>query len=185
MVDPDCLSRRQGTANPHQPLEHLPRERPRAPTPHHSACPLACKMMRRQLIRICGLFVAVLLSCSETENPIIPTDGNDTDTIPSEPPNNPPVVFEHPDTSTTVGSIIYLRPIAYDIDGDSLIYDCFVNSSWSDLKRGTVPNYQFFDELKVLVFAPQWYDRPSRRVYFIVDDGRGGADTTRFTVFVE
>ena len=46
-------------------------------------------------------------------------------------------------------------------------------------------SHQFFDELKVLVFAPQLYDRPGRQVYFIVDDGRGGSDTTRFTVFVE
>jgi hypothetical protein len=141
--------------------------------------------MTRHLIRICGLFFAVLLSCSESENPVTPADGKGADTVPVEPPNNPPVILEHPDTSATVGSTIYLWPVAYDIDGDSLTYDCFVNSSLSDLKRGTVPIYEFFDEWKVLAFKPQWYDRPSRRVYFLVHDSRGGSDTTSFTVFVE
>ena len=143
--------------------------------------------MKKYQFIFCVLVVAALINCGDSQDPTNPTGETDTatDTIPPGPPNIPPVLFDHPDTSTTVGSTIYFWPVAYDLDDDSLTYDGFVNATWSDFKRGTVPVYRFIDEFNVLEFKPQAYDRPSRRVYLMVYDGRGGADTTRFTVNVQ
>ena len=141
--------------------------------------------MRKYLIRIFGLVVVMLISCSDSEVPTTPDGQLGNDTIPTGPPNNPPVIFDHPDTSATVGVAIYFWPTAYDEDGDSLIYDGFVNSSLSDFRRGTVPVYAFIEEINALKFTPRAYDSPRRRVYLMVHDGRGGSDTTRFSVSIE
>ena len=98
--------------------------------------------------------------------------------------NNPPVIVEHGDTSTTVGDTLLLYTGAQDPDGDQLSYDGFVHVTLTDLKNGTIPKYEF-DNLKiVLEYRPSDYDRPKRKVSFIVEDNRGGADTTTFYINV-
>lgn len=134
---------------------------------------------------LCLLAAFVSITCSESQDPMDKSGGNDTDTIVTEPPNTPPVLIDLPDTSTTVGSVLYFWPIGYDLDGDSLIYDGFVNTTLSDIKAGTVPIYSFFEELNVLEFKVRVSDKPNRKVYFTVNDGRGGADTTFLTVTVQ
>ncbi len=98
--------------------------------------------------------------------------------------NNPPVIVDHNDTSTTVGDTLRLYAEASDIDGDSLSYGGFVHVSLSDIKNGTIPKYQFIERLRLLEFISQWYDRPSRKVTLYVVDDHGGADSTTFRVFV-
>ena len=114
-------------------------------------------------------------SC-DSENPTAPENKK---TI-----NNPPVIVEHGDTSTTVGDTLLLYTDAQDQDGDSISYDGFVHITLTDLKLGTIPDYEFDRLTKVLIFRPRDYDRPMRKASFIVEDNRGGADTTTFYINV-
>jgi len=133
--------------------------------------------MNSPLLKLIFVGAWIGVSCGD---PAGPTKTKTT----SDPPNNPPTLVEHPDTTTTAGSTIWLTPVAYDIDGDSLTYECFVNTSMSDIRRGTIPVYTYHDDLQILEFHPKEYDRPNRKVYFLVFDGNGGSDTTSFYVHV-
>jgi hypothetical protein len=133
-------------------------------------------MKIRTILAISSLLFAFGLSCSSDDSLTSP-GGACAD-------NHQPVLVSHPDTSATVGATIWLKPQAHDTDGDSLRYDCFVNSSWSDFRRGTIPIYEYHEDLQMLEFRPSSYDRPDRRIYFIVHDECAGSDTTTFTVFI-
>jgi hypothetical protein len=131
--------------------------------------------MRLVLVFISSVTIATCLSCGDKSVGPPAQTGH---------LNNPPVIVEHKDTSTTVGDTLRLYAEASDLDGDSLRYGGFVHVSLTDIKMGTIPEYQFIDNLRLLEFISHSYDRPSRKVTLYVEDGRGGADSTTFRVFV-
>jgi hypothetical protein len=59
-----------------------------------------------------------------------------------------------------------------------------VHVTLADLKSGTIPQYEFDNLTKSLEYRPRDYDRPRRKASFIVEDNRGGADTTTFYIDV-
>ena len=132
-------------------------------------------MKLRSSILLVTMSLIILFSCG-SENPTGPEN--------KKVINNPPVIVEHGDTSTTVGDTLLLYTEAQDPDGDLLSYDGFVHVTITDLKMGTIPEYEFDNLTKVLEFRPRAYDRPIRKVSFIVEDNRGGADTTTFYINV-
>ena len=141
-------------------------------------------MKRKNKIRfdvtflICALVVSIVagLSCSDSDD--------STNPLKPEPVNHPPVIAELGDTSTTVGSTIYFKPVAYDPDNDPLQLGGYVHFTYADLQVGTMPIYEWIDESGVLEFKPQAYDRPGREVTLSVIDGRGGKAHTTFYVYV-
>jgi hypothetical protein len=110
------------------------------------------------------LFIA---SCSEEE--------------PVAPDNNPPVLVDLQDTTTTVGSTLRLTAFATDRDGDQISYHLTV------IIRGIhdpLPDASIDSSSGEFVFRPTASDRPSRDFVVRARDGHGGEDATEFTVTV-
>ena len=111
-----------------------------------------------------ALFVA---SCSDEE--------------PVGPENNPPVLVELSDTTTTVGSTLRLTVLATDRDGDQISYHltALIGGVHSPLPDASIDSGS-----GEFVFKATASDRPSRDFVIQARDGRGGEDATRFTVTV-
>ena len=132
--------------------------------------------MNRIFMIILVMVAFVGSNCSDSSDP--------SDLLNTEPINNPPIITEHNDTTTTVGATIWFKPTAYDPDGDPLEYGGFVHFTFTDIKVGTFPVYSWLDSIRVLEFKPQSYDQPGRKVTLSVIDGRGGKAHTTFYVQV-
>lgn len=98
--------------------------------------------------------------------------------------NHCPVISQQSDTSTALGDTLQLVFAASDQDGDTLHFGLKSYCSWSELKNGQCPLATLNPHDGKFSFQPRTYDVPSRRFKVVVDDGRGGIDSTIFDVMV-
>jgi hypothetical protein len=78
-----------------------------------------------------------------------------------------------------------LQAVAHDPDGDALEYSSSIEVTWEEIRSGYHPAGGMETETGRFWFRPSSADTPSRRITFMVDDGRGGRDSTAFRVVVE
>ena len=106
---------------------------------------------------------------------------NCSDDDPTAPNNNPPVLVDLQDTTATVGGTLRLTASATDRDGDPISYHLTV------MIRGihdSFPDAHIDAGSGEFVFKPTASDRPDRHFVVRARDGRGGEDSTSFTVTV-
>jgi hypothetical protein len=103
----------------------------------------------------------------------------------TSPANHRPVLAAQADTTVAVGDSLELWAWAEDVDGDALTYSLAIRMTLTELKQGHLPDTHFDAQTGHFVFRPSPDDRPSRFFEFRVSDGRGGADSTSFTVTVD
>lgn len=121
-----------------------------------------------------GVVLSLWLGCSE-----------DKGTGPVQPkPNHRPVISLQSDTSATVGDTLRLVFTASDRDGDSMHFDLTAYCSWTEIQQGHCPLAEMGLHDGKFWFWPRAYDVPARRFKVVVDDGRGGVDSTEFNVVV-
>jgi hypothetical protein len=108
--------------------------------------------------------------------------GGDKPTAPKA--NRPPVIRSQPDTTAAIGDTLRLRAVAIDADQDALRYSAVIVISSEEFHSGYLPAGGIEESTGVFWFRPGHLDLPSRRVRLIVDDRRGGRDTTAFVVTV-
>ena len=101
------------------------------------------------------------------------------------PPGNvPPAITAQPDTTCAVGDTLFLQASAEDPDGDALYYSATIVVTMEELWHGYLPTGGINEETGRFWFRASHNDSPRRRVLFVVDDRRGGRDTTAFVVGV-
>jgi hypothetical protein len=100
------------------------------------------------------------------------------------PSNHAPTLNAQPDTTVAVGDTLHLWALADDPDGDVLTLHAVVIGTLSDFKLRGLPDFDFDPTDGHFEFRPKTIDRPDRVFRFEVDDGRGGCDSTTFTVGV-
>jgi len=123
---------------------------------------------------VIGAILGLWLGCSE-----------DKGTGPAQTnPNHRPVISMQSDTSTTLGDTLRLVFTASDQDGDSLHYSLTIYCSWSEIIAGHCPLASVGVRDGRFSFRPRTYDVPTRQFKVVVDDGQGGADSTKFNVLV-
>jgi hypothetical protein len=104
---------------------------------------------------------------------------------PAGPSNHPPVIQAQTDTSAAVGDTLVLWADAQDPDGDDLTYIGIAHITYEEFARGYFPHAGMHPTSGRFRFIPQADDAPRRRFSFCVDDGRGGEDSTTFTVNID
>jgi hypothetical protein len=122
---------------------------------------------------VLSFVLPVLLGCND--------DGKVTTLGPA---NARPSITSQPDTSCAVGDSLQLQVQAHDPDGDVLHYLVSFEIRWGDFISGHLPEGDINSQTGEFWFYPRSWDSPSRRVTFLVDDGRGGRDSTTFEVHV-
>ena len=100
------------------------------------------------------------------------------------PTNHAPVLGPQSDTTVALGDSLELWAVVEDSDGDVLTYTLTVHLTLAEFKQGYFPDAKFNTQTGYFWFRPSSDDRPSRDFTFGVNDGRGGLDSTRFTVTV-
>jgi hypothetical protein len=100
------------------------------------------------------------------------------------PTNHPPVLTAQPDTSAALGDTLILWAIADDPDNDRLSYNVLIHITSDEYSRGYIPDAWMHSPSGRFRFWPQADDEPQRRFTFLVEDNRGGTDTTTFAVRV-
>lgn len=106
------------------------------------------------------------------------------DEEPTGPGNHAPVIQAQRDTSVVMGDTLRLTAHADDLDGDDLRYGFTVFVTLQEILSGYVPMAEMDHVTGEFKFVGQDADRPSRAVRFQVEDGNGGADSTRFSIAV-
>ena len=102
----------------------------------------------------------------------------------TSPSNHPPVIEAQRDTSVVLGDTLVLWARAHDTDGDELTYAAMAHITYEELVRGYFPDAGIIPTSGRFRFRAQAEDCPGRRFTFSANDGRGGADSTPFTVGV-
>jgi hypothetical protein len=115
--------------------------------------------------------VALLSGCS-----------SDADSTGTGPVNRAPVIQAQADTSVTVGDTLIIWAAAHDADGDELIYAATAFISYEEFTRGYFPDAGMNTTTGRFVFRTRAADGSERQFAFSVEDGRGGEDSTVFTV---
>ena len=110
--------------------------------------------------------------------------GGGGSTKPEPEANHPPVIAQQPDTTANLGSTLVLQAQATDADADTIIYILRVFLRITDFHSGYRPDANMTNDGGVFTFTPSSSDFPVRDFEFIVDDQRGGRDSTRFRVIV-
>jgi hypothetical protein len=98
--------------------------------------------------------------------------------------NHRPVISQQAETSGVVGDTLRLSFAASDQDGDSLLFTLTAYCSWSEIMAGRCPVARVGPRDGKFWFWPRTYDVPTRQFKVVVDDGRGGIDSTKFDVLV-
>ena len=104
---------------------------------------------------------------------------------PLGPANHAPVIQPQSDTSVALGDTLELWAHANDADGDELSYALAVHLTLTELKQGYSPDTGFDGATGYFWFRPKPDDAPARRFTFYASDGRGGIDSTTFSVTVK
>jgi hypothetical protein len=100
------------------------------------------------------------------------------------PVNARPSITSQPDTSCAVDDTLHLLVQAHDPDGDVLHYMVSFEIRLIDFPSGHLPEGGINSQTGEFWFHAHSWDSPSRRVTFLVDDGRGGRDSTAFEVHI-
>jgi hypothetical protein len=100
------------------------------------------------------------------------------------PSNHPPIIEAQADTSAALSDTLVLWAIAHDADGDDLSYNVLIHITAEEFARGYIPAAWMHSPSGRFRFWPQTDDEPQRRFTFLVEDNRGGTDTTTFAVRV-
>ena len=116
------------------------------------------------------MYLAIVCGCGEYVGPRLS--------------NEAPVLQGQPDTTAAVGDTLELWAHAYDADGDTLAYGLIAYVTYEEFTEGYKPDVAMSKNTGYFLFRPRDRDRPSRDFAFTVDDGRGGADSTSFSVSV-
>ena len=106
------------------------------------------------------------------------------DDEPTGPVNNPPVMQAQRDTSVVLGDTLRLTAHADDLDGDVLDYSFTAFVTVQEILSGYRPIAEMDKDTGQFEFVGQSADQPSRSFRFQADDGRGGVDSTRFSITV-
>jgi hypothetical protein len=106
------------------------------------------------------------------------------DDEPTGPVNNRPVMQAQRDTSIVMGDTLRLTAHADDLDGDALDYGFTAFVTVQEILNGYRPNAEMDHSTGQFEFVGQSADQPSRSFRFQADDGRGGVDSTRFSITV-
>jgi hypothetical protein len=123
---------------------------------------------------VIGVVLSLWLGCSE-----------DTGTGPAQTnPNHRPAISLQSDTFATVGDTLRLVFAASDQDGDSMHFNLTTYCSWSEIQDGHCPRAGVGLHDGKFWFWPRAEDVPTRQFKVVVDDGRGGVDSTKFNVVV-
>ena len=127
-------------------------------------------MMR---IAIVSLLAAVLLVGCAGDKGVGPDGGN-----------HPPVIQEIGDTTAVLGDTLRIQVVANDRDGDDVHFNLIIQCSWSDLQQDRCPHAGIKSSDLRFWFWPRTWDLASRQFLIVADDGRGGKDSTEFSVAV-
>ncbi len=100
------------------------------------------------------------------------------------PANRPPVIAAQADTFATVGDTLWLRARAVDVDGDSLLYSAVMIITMQEYRDHYLPAALMNYKTGIFWFAPGPRDLNGRRLWFRVNDGNGGLDSTYFEISV-
>lgn len=114
--------------------------------------------------------------------------GSDDVPVPVIPPSNhAPVLRPQSDTTITIGDTLHLWAVADDSDGDALMYGAAILGTWGRLRGVSHADFDIdFEPLTGhFIFRALARRRMGNDFQFTVDDGRGGRDSTTFTVFVD
>jgi hypothetical protein len=106
------------------------------------------------------------------------------DDEPTGPVNNRPVMQAQRDTSVVLGDTLRLTAHADDLDGDVLDYSFTAFVTVQEILSGYRPDAEMDNSTGQFEFVGQSADQPSRSFRFEADDGRGGVDSTRFSIAV-
>lgn len=106
------------------------------------------------------------------------------DSGPVSPTNHAPVILPQNDTLVSLGDTLKLWASASDPDGNALKYRASVQLTLAELQQGYWPDACMDEHTGYYWFRPQVSDQPKRRFTFLVDDSRGGTDSTTFSVTV-
>ena len=106
------------------------------------------------------------------------------DDEPTGPANHRPVMQAQRDTSVVLGDTLRLTALADDLDGDALEYTFTAFVTLQEILSGYVPLAEMNNSTGEFEFVGQSADQPSRSFRFEAEDGRGGVDSTRFSITV-
>lgn len=137
-------------------------------------CTLGARRRRERrmvMTMILPALVLCLLACGDEDEP-------------TGPVNNRPVMQAQRDTSVVMGDTLRLTAQADDLDGDVLDYGFTAFVTVQEILNGYRPNAEMNHSTGQFEFVGQSADQPSRTFRFQVDDGRGGVDSTRFSITV-
>ena len=121
-----------------------------------------------------GIVLSLWSGCSEDK-------GNGPSPKPS---NHRPALSLQSDTSATIGDTLRLVFTASDEDGDSPRFGLTVYCSRAEIFVGHCPLAEVGLLDGKFWFWPRTYDVPTRTFAVVVEDSRGGADSTKFNVVV-
>jgi hypothetical protein len=129
--------------------------------------------MRRDVLVYSWLLIlsVLLLACGDDDEPGMPS-------------NHSPIIQAQADTSTAIGDTLRIRAVADDADGDPLSYGVVASLTMQEILMGYRPNAEIDHDTGDFRFISQLADQPNRAFMFRVLDGRGGADSTQFTITV-
>ena len=100
------------------------------------------------------------------------------------PENQPPVIMDQQDTFVVVQDTLRLVATATDPDADPLTFRLGVFLTFWEVKIGYRPEASLDEASGEFRLVPAVQDTPQRQFRFIAKDGRGGADSTQFSVAV-
>ena len=125
-------------------------------------------------LSVVGVIVLLLaIGCSKD---------NGSDPIVPEGENHAPVIQEIPDTTGVLADTLWIPIEASDPDGDTLHFQLLVECSWSEIMNDECPRAGIRSSVMKFWFWPRSYDLGWRWFMAVVSDGRGGSDSTRFSV---
>jgi hypothetical protein len=128
--------------------------------------------MRLGISLVSMLALVLAIGCSEDNGPT------------SSGANHAPVIRPQNDTLLAVGDTLELSMIASYADEDQLTYGVTVELTLAEIKQGYWPHVHMDAHTGDFWFRAAEEDRPRRRFTVSVEDGRGGADSTTFSVTV-
>ena len=98
--------------------------------------------------------------------------------------NHPPVMQEIRDTTAVLGDTLWIPIEVSDPDGDELHFELLIECTWDKIFRDQCPRAGIRRSVMKVWFWPRIYDFGLSNFMAVVDDGRGGSDSTSFSIAV-